>query len=139
MLRSAPSACHDRYREDEERRRSRRQEGKRREKDDVDRDYRSHLLEPEHLDKRRQWNCCSARWALSSEETGDRYLRTLFRGSHSFPNFRAPRRYEDGVGMPGDFRFSDVPKPEDYLHTYRDMSKEQHIRMLNQLMEGRSG
>jgi len=33
-------------------------------------------------------------------------------------------------------RFSDVPKPEDYLHTYRDMNKEQHIRMLNQLMEG---
>ena len=44
--------------------------------------------------------------------------------------------FNDGVGTPGDFRFSDVPKPEDYLHTYRDLNKEQHIRMLNQLMEG---
>ena len=26
--------------------------------------------------------------------------------------------FNDGVGTPGDFRFSDVPKPEDYLHTF---------------------
>eukprot|EP00439_Symbiodinium_sp_Y106_P037408 s51_g4.t1 len=47
---------------------------------------------------------------------------------------------EDGekefMGSPGDFRFSDVPKPENYLHTYRDLYTKDHVIMLQQLMEG---
>jgi hypothetical protein len=40
------------------------------------------------------------------------------------------------MGSPGDFQFSDVPKPENYLHTYRDLHSREHIVMLNQLQEG---
>eukprot|EP00928_Gymnodinium_smaydae_P024251 TRINITY_DN19681_c0_g1_i3.p1 TRINITY_DN19681_c0_g1~~TRINITY_DN19681_c0_g1_i3.p1 ORF type:complete len:1333 (+),score=287.96 TRINITY_DN19681_c0_g1_i3:131-4129(+) len=41
-----------------------------------------------------------------------------------------------GVGNPGDFQFSDVPKPENYLHTYRDLHTREHVNMLTQLQEG---
>jgi hypothetical protein len=41
-----------------------------------------------------------------------------------------------GMGGPGDFCFSDVPKPENYLHTYRDLHTREHTNMLNQLCEG---
>ncbi|CAK0797404.1 unnamed protein product [Prorocentrum cordatum] len=40
------------------------------------------------------------------------------------------------MGSPGDFRFSDVPKPENYLHTYRDLYMKEHVTMLSQLQEG---
>mmetsp|Transcript_120231 Transcript_120231/g.268726 ORF Transcript_120231/g.268726 Transcript_120231/m.268726 type:complete len:452 (-) Transcript_120231:62-1417(-) len=40
------------------------------------------------------------------------------------------------MGSPGDFRFSDVPKPENYLHTYRDLHSREHVSMLSQLTEG---
>jgi len=43
-----------------------------------------------------------------------------------------------GCGNPGDFQFSNVPKPEGYLHTYRDLHKE-HVVMLKQLQEGVRG
>ncbi|OLQ09230.1 hypothetical protein AK812_SmicGene7167 [Symbiodinium microadriaticum] len=43
---------------------------------------------------------------------------------------------EEFMGSPGDFRFSDVPKPENYLHTYRDLYTKDHVIMLQQLMEG---
>ena len=45
--------------------------------------------------------------------------------------------YPMGLGSPGDFLFSDVPKPEAYLHTFRDMHSREHIVMLTQLNEGR--
>eukprot|EP00927_Polykrikos_kofoidii_P049209 TRINITY_DN43304_c0_g1_i1.p1 TRINITY_DN43304_c0_g1~~TRINITY_DN43304_c0_g1_i1.p1 ORF type:complete len:1767 (-),score=274.93 TRINITY_DN43304_c0_g1_i1:68-5302(-) len=41
-----------------------------------------------------------------------------------------------GAGNPGDFRFSDVPKPENYLHTYRDLHTREHVAMLSQLYDG---
>lgn len=46
--------------------------------------------------------------------------------------------YQMGVGSPGDFQFSDVPKPGPlhYLHTYRDLHGREHSVMLTQLMEG---
>jgi len=40
------------------------------------------------------------------------------------------------LGLPGDFRFSDVPKPENSLHTYRDLNQREHATMLEQLMDG---
>jgi len=40
------------------------------------------------------------------------------------------------MGSPGDFRFSDVPKPDSYLHTYRDLHTREHVNMLSQLYEG---
>lgn len=43
-----------------------------------------------------------------------------------------------GMGNPGDFQFSDVPKPENYLHTYRELHTREHIVMLRQLYEGTS-
>ena len=43
---------------------------------------------------------------------------------------------DPGMGSPGDFRFSDVPKPEPYLNTYRDLNKPDHVTMLKQLYEG---
>ncbi|CAE8589137.1 unnamed protein product, partial [Polarella glacialis] len=42
----------------------------------------------------------------------------------------------ENLGNPGDFRFSDVPKPENYLHTYRDLHSREHVSMLLQLREG---
>merc|ERR1739848_207781 len=33
-------------------------------------------------------------------------------------------------------QFSDVPKPENYLHTYRDLHRPEHTAMLIQLQEG---
>lgn len=42
----------------------------------------------------------------------------------------------DAMGSPGDFRFSDVPKPDSYLHTYRDLHSKEHVNMLIQLREG---
>ena len=45
--------------------------------------------------------------------------------------FRSP-----GLGSPGDLRFSDVPKPDPFLNTYRDLHKQEHITMLKQLREG---
>lgn len=45
-------------------------------------------------------------------------------------------KVEPDVGSPGDFRFSDVPKPENYLHTYRDLHTRDHVNMLSQLHEG---
>ena len=39
--------------------------------------------------------------------------------SREYPDEKKDKHYfNDGVGTPGDFRFSDVPKPEDYLHTF---------------------
>jgi serine/threonine protein kinase len=46
------------------------------------------------------------------------------------------KEYPMGMGSPGDFLFSDVPKPDNYLHTYRDLHTREHILMLNQLTEG---
>lgn len=43
---------------------------------------------------------------------------------------------EGDMGSPGDFRFSDVPKPEKYLHTYRDLHTADHLYMVSQLWEG---
>lgn len=43
---------------------------------------------------------------------------------------------EMDMGSPGDFRFSDVPKPEGYLHTYRDLHTKEHVSMLSQVYEG---
>merc|ERR1712107_424854 len=34
------------------------------------------------------------------------------------------------------FRFSNVPKPEKYLYTYRDLNRREHATMLKQLMDG---
>jgi len=48
----------------------------------------------------------------------------------------AEQRFDPDMGSPGDFRFSDVPKPENYLHTYRDLHSREHVNMLNQLCEG---
>eukprot|EP00931_Biecheleriopsis_adriatica_P041481 TRINITY_DN23702_c0_g2_i1.p1 TRINITY_DN23702_c0_g2~~TRINITY_DN23702_c0_g2_i1.p1 ORF type:complete len:1742 (+),score=437.49 TRINITY_DN23702_c0_g2_i1:785-5227(+) len=45
-------------------------------------------------------------------------------------------RGDDMMGSPGDFRFSDVPKPDSYLHTYRDLHSKEHVNMLLQLREG---
>jgi len=47
-----------------------------------------------------------------------------------------PESVEFGMGSPGDLRFSDVPKPEPFLNTYRDMHKPEHITMLRQLRDG---
>lgn len=47
-----------------------------------------------------------------------------------------PTTLEPNMGAPGDFRFSDVPKPENYLHTYRDLHTREHVNMLGQLVEG---
>jgi len=46
------------------------------------------------------------------------------------------RQLDPDLGSPGDFRFSDVPKPENYLHTYRDLHTRVHTDMLGQLWEG---
>jgi len=46
------------------------------------------------------------------------------------------KEYPMGMGSPGDFQFSDVPKPEQYLHTFRDMHTRDHITMLTQLEDG---
>jgi len=66
----------------------------------------------------------------------------------SFPTFGAAgaeeglkreegfKRDDDMMGSPGDFRFSDVPKPDSYLHTYRDLHSKEHLNMLLQLREG---
>ena len=40
------------------------------------------------------------------------------------------------LGCKGDFRFSDVPKPEHYLHSYRDLHTREHCNMLSQLYDG---
>jgi len=54
---------------------------------------------------------------------------------HKDPNLMSdPVAY--GMGSPGDFQFSDVPKPENYLHTYRDLHSREHVSMLSQLYEG---
>mmetsp|Transcript_61050 Transcript_61050/g.137800 ORF Transcript_61050/g.137800 Transcript_61050/m.137800 type:complete len:834 (-) Transcript_61050:26-2527(-) len=37
------------------------------------------------------------------------------------------------VGAPGDFRFSDVPKPLGYLNTYRDLAGDGHVELLEAL------
>jgi hypothetical protein len=50
--------------------------------------------------------------------------------------FEQARQREMEMGAPGDFRFSDVPKPENYLHTYRDLTTKDHLNMLTQLQEG---
>jgi len=43
---------------------------------------------------------------------------------------------KEDLGGPGDFRFSDVPKPENYLHSFRDMHSKEHVSMIQQAHEG---
>eukprot|EP00929_Paragymnodinium_shiwhaense_P046886 TRINITY_DN23838_c0_g1_i1.p1 TRINITY_DN23838_c0_g1~~TRINITY_DN23838_c0_g1_i1.p1 ORF type:complete len:1778 (-),score=399.41 TRINITY_DN23838_c0_g1_i1:81-5414(-) len=43
---------------------------------------------------------------------------------------------DEDMGSPGDFRFSDVPKPDGYLHTYRDLASREHVSMISQMYEG---
>ncbi|KAF4653598.1 hypothetical protein FOL47_010428, partial [Perkinsus chesapeaki] len=68
-----------------------------------------------------------ARENCSSERLSD----YDFSGINSFDDIPTP------VGAPGDFRFSDVPKPGDdsYLHTYRDLDSPVHAEMLRLLLD----
>lgn len=68
----------------------------------------------------------------ANTEAGQRNARRM-----STSENKAPADAEGpDIGSPGDFRFSDVPKPENYLHTYRDLQSRDHVNMLTQLQDG---
>ncbi|KAF4683697.1 hypothetical protein FOZ60_008795 [Perkinsus olseni] len=57
-------------------------------------------------------------------------------GGYEFADVNSFEDLHTPMGSPGDFRFSDVPKPceEEYLHTYRDLDSPTHVEMLRHLL-----
>ena len=53
----------------------------------------------------------------------------------ALPPTLSNKRRQEGSGYPGDFGFSSIPKPLHYLHTYRDLSGESGIRIVEQLVK----
>jgi hypothetical protein len=54
----------------------------------------------------------------------------------SFPGLPAEVTPSKGVGAPGDFGYSGVPKTKGYLHTCRDLAGDESVRMLEALVAG---
>jgi len=88
-------------------------------------------IHPDFLDELRKWvgECNVQRSPASCDSFADSRPQAS-RGAAAALGQGA------NVGSPGDFGYSDVQKPEGYLHTYRDLCRPAHLDMLEALVVG---